>query len=229
MKMNLARLSLLLCLSLCIPACGGGGGRSKGPVSGSNVDYDNTTSGLAATNVQDAIDELDFRLDLLEQVPSDSVQEANASAAFLYNVPAGQSLIITYFKANGSSDYTVAGVRMGWNAGSKAQIVVNEGEAVSAGSPSGDTPIMSGYLVPKARAPGVGIHINGMYTVPVGKTLYITQIFTPVIAVQGNITIDGKLLVAQGVAPQGENVFIPVVAGKVVNAIGTSTVHGYLR
>lgn len=49
------------------------------------------------------------------------------------------------------------------------------------------------------------------------------------IAVQGNITIDGKLLVAAGIAPQGENVFIPMVAGKAVNAIGTSTVHGYLR
>ena len=40
---------------------GGGGGTSA-----QNVSYDNTTSGLTATNVQDAIDEVEGRVDTIE-------------------------------------------------------------------------------------------------------------------------------------------------------------------
>jgi hypothetical protein len=232
MKMNLAaRLVLALATTMILPACGSKGPPgAPGPSSSSGISYDNSTSGMAATTVQDAIDELSFRLDLLEQVPSDTVHQANASTSFTYTVPTGMSLVITYFRANGSAAYTIGGVSFGYNAVNLGRIVVNEGEIVSAGSSAGDTPLMHGYLVPKARAPGVGVHITGSsYTVPTGKTLYLTHLFAGVASGGGNITLDGKLLAAAGTLPAGENVYIPVMAGKIVNPINTSAVHGYLK
>jgi hypothetical protein len=223
---------LLAAAAVAIPACGSGGPAGPpGPSSSSGISYDNSLSGLAATTVQQAIDELDFRIDLLEQVPEDSVTQANPSTSFTYTVPAGKSLIITYFRASGSAAYTVGGVAMGFNAVNLGRIVVNEGELVSAGSSAGDTPRMHGYLVSKAKAPGVGIHLTNSpsYTVPAGKTLYITHLFAPVTGGGGDITIDGKVIGPLGVIPQGESVFLPVAAGKVVNPVNTSTVHGYLR
>lgn len=47
---------------------GGGGGGGGGSGDAIDIVYDNTTSGLTATNVQDAIDELSAALDALELV-----------------------------------------------------------------------------------------------------------------------------------------------------------------
>jgi len=232
MKVRLAlQLALLFATALIIPACGSKGPPgAPGPSASDGISYSNSTSGMAATTVQEAIDEFDFRLDLLEQVPADTVHLSAPSAQVSYTVPAGKSLVITFFRTNSASPYTVEGVKAGYSMVNLGRLVANEGETVICPSPSGETPILHGYLISKDRAPGMGIHGGGTpYTVPAGKTLYITQLFTPVVAVEGDITIDGVLLASAGTIPTGENVFIPVKAGRVVNAAGTSTFHGYLK
>jgi len=109
------RLLLLLATALIIPACGSKGPPGvPGPGAGAGITFDNSISGMAATNVQDAIDELDFRLDLLEQVPTDSVHTETVPP-FSYTVPPGQSLVVTFMRSTSSSPFLISGVLAGYD------------------------------------------------------------------------------------------------------------------
>jgi hypothetical protein len=209
---------LVLAAAVLIPSLGGGQTKALGS--------------MPASSVRDDTDSVNFRLDLLEQVPTDTVIESNPSHPFLYTVPAGKSLIVTYFRAGvGGDTYTIGGAPVGAGAVNLGRIVVNEGETFVGGTTAGQTPVMCGYLVDKAKAPGVGVHVSGAaYVVPTGKTLYITHVVagnnpTP----PGQIDIDGKNLITLGSLLAGENVYIPVSAGKVVEATNTAAFHGYLK
>ncbi|HLY11445.1 MAG TPA: hypothetical protein VKW04_19230 [Planctomycetota bacterium] len=220
---------LLVATALLLPACGKTGPAGlPGPSAGSGISYDNTTSGMAATTIQDAIDELDFRVDILEQVPSDSVHQDGAT--FTYTVPAGNSLVITFLRSSSASPFAIAGSTAGYNPVGPSKIVLNEGESVTVPNNGGTTPRVHGYLIPKAKAPGTAVHFaNTDYTVPVGKTLYLTHVVSEAVVATSDLTVDGKILIQAGTSPQGETVYVPVMAGKVVSAQGTNGVHGYLK
>jgi hypothetical protein len=57
----------------------------------SEISYDNTVSGLAATNVQDAIDEVDFDLDATQTILADHIADTTDAhdASAISNVPSG--------------------------------------------------------------------------------------------------------------------------------------------
>jgi len=42
-------------------------------------------------------------------------------------------------------------------------------------------------------------------------------------------TIAGKLFIQAATRPEGETVYVPVMAGKVVSVQGGSAIHGYLK
>lgn len=219
MKNLIWRSVLVLGAAILIPACDGGQYGASAP-SASMVPKSMDSSG---DNGQ-----VNARLDVLEQAPGDTVMESNPNHPFLYTVPAGQSLIVTYFRGGSGDTFTIGGASVG-NV-SVGRIVANEGEVVVGGTIPGGTPKMAGYLIDKAKAPGVGVHVTAStYTVPAGKTLYVTHVVAGVNSGGGQIDIDGKNLIFLGSAPAGEDVFIPVAAGKVVNATNTAALHGYLK
>jgi hypothetical protein len=206
-----------------------------------NVTYSNTLSGMAAANVQAAIDELDGRMDAAEaklllhdqQIAALSPTAPDgvvhlSSRGSTYTVPAGKTLIITYLKCSQSDPSVIAGVPVGFAPAGRAQFVVNTGELVEGrGLGGGQGLSLHGYLVPAAEAPGVGIHLasGSSYTVPAGKMLVLTHGWTQI--------SDGILVGAERViesAPQGENIEVWVQAGETVNVNAfNSAVHGYLR
>jgi hypothetical protein len=216
MKKLMLGVVLILGAAVLMPSFGGGQPKALGSMPAAKVADDGAT--------------VDHRLDLLEQVPTESVIQANPNQPFVYTVPTGQSLVVTYFRASGDT-YTIGGAPVGGGAVNLGRIVVNEGETFVGGTNSGGTPTMCGYLTNKANAPGVAVHVTGAaYSVPTGKTLYITHVVAGVNpSPAGEIDIDGKTLIPLGSSPGGENVTIPVVAGKVVNATNTAAFHGYLK
>jgi hypothetical protein len=214
---------------------GGDGGRAI------NISYSNTLSGMAATNVQAAIDELDGRMDaaeaklilddqqlaaLLPPAP-DGIVHLSARGS-TYTVPAGKTLVITYLKCSQSDPAAIAGVLVGYAPEGRAQFVVNAGELVEGRGLGGGQPLsLHGYLVASAKAPGVGVHLpsGSSYTVPAGKTLVVTHVMTQL---TDGITVAGGRMIEY--APQGENTEIWVQAGETITVSSTtSAVHGYLR
>jgi len=110
-----------------------------------------------------------------------------------------------------------------------SKIIVNSGESVTAPNLGGSTPRMHGYLISSAKAPGTAVHFgNGDYTVSSGKTLFITHVVAAV-GTSTDVTIAGKLFIQAGTRPEGETVYIPVMAGKVISVQGSSAFHGYLK
>jgi hypothetical protein len=213
-----------------------GGGRTA-----ANTSYSNTLSGMAATNVQAAIDQLDGRMDaaeaklLLHDQQLAAVQPATpdgmvhmSTRGSTYTVPPGKTLIITYLKCSQSDPSVIAGVPVGYAPSGVAQFVVNAGEVVEGrGLGGGQGLSLHGYLVAEAKAPGVGIHLasGANYTVPAGKTLVVTHTMTQI---SDGISVAGGRMIEY--APQGENTEIWVESGETVNISSfNSSVHGYLR
>jgi hypothetical protein len=206
-----------------------------------NVSYNNTLSGMTATNVQAAIDELDGRMDaaaaklllhdqqlaaLLPAAPDGMVHLSARGST--YTVPAGKTLIITYLKCSQSDPSVIAGVPVGYAPVGRAQFVVNAGETVEGrGLGGGQGLSLHGYLVAAAKAPGVGVHLSSgaSYTVPAGKILVVTHAMTQI---NDGITVAGERMIEY--APTGENTEVWVQAGETVNVSSfNSAVHGYLR
>lgn len=206
-----------------------------------NVSYNNTLSGMTATNVQAAIDQLDGRMDAAEtklllhdqqlaslRPPAPEGMVHLSVRGSTYTVPAGKSLIITYLKCSQSDPSVIAGVPVGYAPAGRAQFVVNAGETVEGrGLGGGQGLSLHGYLVPQAKAPGVGVHLNSgaSYTVPAGKILVVTHAMTQI---NDGITVAGERAIEY--APTGENTEIWVQAGETVTLSSfSSSVHGYLR
>ncbi len=206
-----------------------------------DISYNNTLSGMSATNVQAAIDQLDGRMDAAEaklilhdqQLASllppapDGMLHLSARGS-TYTVPAGKTLIITYLKCSQSDPAVIAGVPVGYAPSGPAQFVVNAGELVEGrGLGGGQGLSLHGYLVPQAKAPGVGIHLNSgaSYTVPAGKTLVVTHVMTQI---NDGLSVAGERMIEY--APQGENTEVWAQAGETVTVSSfNSAVHGYLR
>jgi len=198
------------------------------------VSYNNTLSGMTATNVQAALDQIDGRLDAAEAKLAGPVSPAPTGIVHLsargstYTVPNGNTLIITYLKCSQSDPAAIAGVLVGYAPDGRAQFVVNAGELVEGrGLGGGQGLSLHGYLVPSASAPGVGVHLpsGSAYTVPAGKTLVVTHVMTQL---SDGITVAGGRMIEY--APQGENTEIWVQAGETITvSTTTSAVHGYLR
>jgi hypothetical protein len=215
-----------------------GGGNATQAV---NVTYSNTLSGMTATNVQAAIDQLDGRMDaaeakltlhdqqlasLLPAVP-DGVVHLSARGS-TYTVPAGKTLIITYLKCSQSDPSVIAGVPVGYAPVGPARFVVNAGETVEGrGLGGGQGLSLHGYLVAQTKAPGVGVHLasGANYTVPAGKTLVVTHAMTQI---SDGISVAGERMIEY--APAGENTEVWVQAGETI-ALSTfnSSIHGYLK
>jgi hypothetical protein len=206
-----------------------------------NVSYSNTLSGMTATNVQAAIDQLDGRMDAAEAKlllhdqqlagllpPAPEAIVHLSARGSTYTVPAGKTLIITYLKCSQSDPAAIAGVLVGYAPEGRAQFVVNAGEVVEGRGLGGGQPLsLHGYLVPQAKAPGVGVHLgsSSSYTVPTGKTLVVTHTMTQL---SDGITVAGGRMIEY--APQGENTEIWVQAGETITTSSSvSAVHAYLR
>jgi hypothetical protein len=196
---------------------------AQDPHDSANVGYDSTSSGLGATTVQGAIDALASKL-----AGSPPVVGYVNLARFdpQYTVPTDRTLIITNTEGGGGGEpILVGGTRVGGRSVGPSFIVVNEGETIVA--VPFQTLNVSGYLIPKSRAPGVGIHISGggSYTVPAGKELVLTH---AVVSITDGLKIDGKS--SSFPAPEGRNVNILVGPGQTVTVDSyESGAHGYLR
>ena len=208
--------------SFSMLSCNGGDGSAgaappaqAGPAA-VTVSYDNASSGLLATDVQAAIDELDLAADRLLPVPTDTIHLENTVSAFSYTVPAGQTLVVTYWEvgpAGGGS--SIDGVPV--SGGGTSTLLANSGELIVGQAYER----LHGYLVPASDAPGTAIHVMGsIYVVPVGKTLVITEAFNPV-------DIDGITLTGATFAAANTRVFVR--SGRTVSCSqANSYFHGYV-
>ena len=181
-----------------------------------DVTYDNVSSGLVATDVQAAIDELDQANDRLLPIPTDTIHLEDPVSAISYTVPAGQTLVVTYWDVTPTvSGSSIEGIPIFGNGSS--MLVANSGEVIVLQAMEQ----LHGYLVPTAAAPGISVHVMGSsYVVPAGKTLVITEALNPV-------DIDGNPLTESSLVATNEKIFVGT--GRTVTCSqANSYFHGYL-
>lgn len=164
---------------------GGGGGAS----SADQVSYDNTDSGLTATNVQDAIDELHDTDETQDNALVElSGENADQQLEIDYAINTGSKNLLKNIRttttnrgitftvnddgsvtANGTNDGTGASVL---NINTQSTLVLDNGEYILSGCPTGGSE--TGYMMDITRSPGsslkdigdgISFRVGGDYTV----------------------------------------------------------------